>query len=98
MTNRDKLIAVAKAEDTQDLLNHIAWTDVIKPELITARDTFNKQLVAAMLGSPLTGGITKEQLAGKAYGIDFVIRLFELILTKGRVALEDIQSIGISLT
>ena len=97
MSHSNQLIAVAKAEDTYDLLNHIAWTDVVKPELQTVRETFSKQLVAAMLGSPLPIGITKEQLAGKAFGIDYIIRLFESILAKGKVAREDIREIGISL-
>jgi hypothetical protein len=95
--SEDSLTRVAQAEDTYDLLEHIAWTDVLRPKLIEARDQYSKALVNHLLGAPLQDGLTKEQLAGKIYGITFIISLIESILTRGERALADLKSIGISL-
>lgn len=91
------LLAAAQAEDTFDLLNHIAWTDVIKPKMTKIRDQYSIALVNHLLGSPLPEGLTKEQLAGKIYGIDYITTVIENILTRGKNALEDLNDRGISL-
>lgn len=95
----------AKAEDTADLLNHIAWTDVIHPALQRERELYTKLLVSSTLGMPVrtasAGGpveLTKEQLAGKIYGIDFITDLLEKILTKGDKAIAELHAQGIHLT
>jgi hypothetical protein len=92
-----KLVAVAQAEDTWDLSQHIAWTDVIKPRLQKKAENYSKMLVAHLLGQPLPGDLTKEQLAGRIYGIQEIISTFELVLVQGKHALEDIESSGVSL-
>ena len=98
MSLETKLISVAQAEDTQDLLNHLAWTDAIKPRLLYKQQQYEKMLVGHILGQPLPANLTKEQVAGMIYGIMEIIHTFELVLTQGAKALEDIQtSSGISL-
>jgi hypothetical protein len=97
MTHEDSLTRVAQAEDTFNLLEHIAWTDVILPKLNAARDQYSKALVNHLLGQPLQDGLTKEQLAGKIYGLNFITSLMESILTRGERALSELKSIGISL-
>lgn len=94
---RSELITVAKAEDTQDLLNHIAWTDVIKPELLRRRDAYAKQLVNATLGQTLPEGTTREMIAGRILGIDDLISLLERILRDGSRAAEQMQFESYSL-
>jgi hypothetical protein len=94
---KDKLTAVAKAEDTYDLLNHIAWTDVVRPALEAQTVKYSKLLVAEALGSPLPGTLSREQVAGMCYGIQYITSLMESILSKGEKALKEINSIGVSL-
>lgn len=97
MNNESTLIKIAQAEDTFNLLHHIAWTDVIKPELLRRKESFGKILVDHLLGIPLAEGQTKEMIAGRIYGINEMIGLIEKILTQGKKALEELQSKGISL-
>jgi hypothetical protein len=97
MTKQANLVKIAQAEDTYDLLNHIAWTDVIRPQLQKQSDDFGKMLVAHLLGSPLPGTLTKEQLAGRIYGINEIISLMEKILTQGKKALETLNAEGLNL-
>lgn len=95
----------AKAEDLGDLLDHIAWREVLQPELLKARDNYTKMLVNSTLGLPVTvdtkagpSVISREQLAGKIFGIDFVITTVENILSRGRRAVEELRAHGISLS
>ena len=98
MTHGDKLMAVAKAEDTYDLLQHIAWDKVIKPALDAEVKTYSQLLVLEALGNPLPGGLTREQVAGRCYGVQFISSLFEKILQRGEKALEDLQGTGLQIT
>lgn len=88
MTHQEQLIAAAKAEDTYDLLNHIAWTDVIRPKLETQVQQWSSILVAEALGGQLPPGKTREQIAGMAYGVQHIIRLFEQIIKEGERAVD----------
>ncbi|MDE1766562.1 MAG: hypothetical protein KGI27_09890 [Thaumarchaeota archaeon] len=97
MTRSDQLVAVAKAEDTYDLLQHIAWEKIIKPALDQEVKKYSELLVAEALGTSLPGGLTREQVAGRCYGIHFVSSLFEKILQRGEKALEDLQGAGIKV-
>lgn len=97
MTHQEQLIAAAKAEDTYNLLNHIAWTDVIRPKLEGQVHLYSKMLVNEALGSPLPPGLTREQVAGRAYGINEICRLFEQILKDGERALVQLNDSGISV-
>lgn len=93
-----------KAEDLQNLLDHIAWTDTIRPALLRERDNLTKLLVDATLGLPIqqrtvSGPVTisKEQLAGKIFGVDYVFSLFEKILAKGETAERELKAMGVNL-
>lgn len=97
MNTRELANLAAKAEDTQDLLNHIAWTDVVKPELLRRRDAYAKQLVNATLGQVLPEGQTREMIAGRILGIDDLISLLERILRDGHRAVEQIKYESYSL-
>ena len=59
MNYTQRLESVAKAEDTYDLLNHIAWTDVIKPALDEQLKQWSAMLVAEALGTPNPAGLTR---------------------------------------
>ncbi len=98
MNNDTKLIKLAQAEDTANLLEHIAWTDVVLPKLNRLKDSYGKQLVSHLLGQPLPENLTKEQIAGKIYGIDEMISLFSRILTDGERAFKDLESIGVHIS
>jgi len=91
------LVAVAQAEDTFDLLHHIAWTDVILPKLQKTRDQYTKALVNNILGGELPPGVTRDQCAARAYGIDYIIQVMETVLTRGEKALEELNHKGVSL-
>jgi hypothetical protein len=97
MSTESQLIKIAQAEDTYDLLNHIAWTDVLKPRLLQKKETFSKILVDHLLGQPLPVGLTQEQIAGKIYGINEIISTIEATLREGEKALENMKTLGISL-
>ena len=103
MTARNPFVDSAKAEDVSDLLNHIAWTDTIRPALDHERDIFTKALVGATLGMPTqvqtnlgVVEISKEQLAGKIYGIDYIFGYIQKVLTQGTRAVAELRSKGIS--
>lgn len=88
----------AKGMDTEDFLDHIAWTAVIKPRLDSAKTLLTKQLVDAVLsGTPIEEG-SRERIAGKIHGIDYVIHEIESIVKKGRIAEGLLAEAGISLT
>jgi hypothetical protein len=97
MTHQDQLITAAKAQDLYDLQQHIAWTDVIQPKLKLAVQQYATLLVNEALGSPLPPGKTREQIAGVAYGINYICDLFERILKDGERALVQLGSEGISI-
>jgi hypothetical protein len=93
-----------KAEDLSNLLDNIAWTDVIRPALLRERDQLSRALVGSTLGLPVqaktatgTVEITREQLAAKVYGIDYIMNLFEKILTRGETAAKALKELGINV-
>jgi hypothetical protein len=96
-SNHELRVSAAKAEDTLDLLNHIAWTDAIKPELLRKRDLYAKQLVNSTLGMALPEGTTREMIAGRILGIDEIISLLEKILQAGARAVQVLHSMENSL-
>lgn len=94
-----------KADDLSDLLDHIAWVDTLRPALLHERDTLTRALVNSTLGLPIqakttTGPveITREQLAGKIYGIDYIMTLMEKVLTRGDAATKYLKDIGINIS
>ena len=97
MTHADQVLAVAQAEDTADLLNHIAWTDVVKPKLEAAVKAWSTMLVNEAMGIPLPAGLTREQIAGKCFGVSFISGVLEKVLKDGEKALADLNASGFSL-
>lgn len=102
---RERILAATQSTDLHELLNHLAWTDVLRPAL-EAESAFNQQmLVDATLGQEPTirdtNGIihklTREQLAGRIHGIRHVIGIIERILRKGDKALEEITKLGYNI-
>lgn len=83
MPSQNLALKAAYGEDTMDLLNHLAWTDIVRPRLEEARQAFTNQLVSATLKPQHADAETKEQIAGKLYGIAYVIQVFERILKEG---------------
>lgn len=96
-SHQTRLEAVAKAEDTQDLLGHIAWTDVVRPRFQREIEMASKLLVNEALGAPLPGGLTREQVAGRAYGLNWTMTLLEQILKDGKRALDQLNLEGITI-
>ena len=94
-----------KADDLENLLDNIAWVDTLRPALIRERDSLTRQLVNSTLGLPvqaktLTGPVevTREQLAGKIYGIDYIMTLVERILGRGEQATSELKRLGINIS
>ena len=85
MTHQEIAVRAYQGADTRDLLNHIAWTDVIKPELLKAKEFYTKELVTGVLEATSKSG-SREQIAGRIYGIDFVIKVLENVLRNGKLA------------
>jgi len=98
MSVSTNLESIARAEDTNNLLDHIAWTDTILPSLLKHRAAFEAQLVGAVLGRPVTllngQSLSPEQLAGRIDGITYTIKLLEDILRKGERAMAEMNSLG----
>jgi hypothetical protein len=97
MTTSTQLVTIAQAEDTQNLLDHIAWTDVIEPKLIKHKEDLSKMLVNHLLGMPIPENLTKEQLAGQIFGINYIQSLIKGVLQSGERALKILNASGISL-
>ena len=101
MTNQQRAEAAAKGEDLNNLLDHIAWQEAVKPVLVKRRDAFSAMLVQIVLGANNTNGVqpyTKEQLAGAIYGIDTIIEVMEKILKNGDKALNELRSQNLTVS
>jgi hypothetical protein len=101
MTNPQRAEAAAKREDLGNLLDHIAWTDVVKPILQKRREAFSSMLVQTILGATAQDGAqpyTKEQLAGAIYGIDQITSIIEKILKDGEKALAELRQQNLTLS
>jgi hypothetical protein len=80
------------ADDLENLLDHIAWTNTVKPALESHRAKFQTLLVQSVLGQQIidqnTGGIvSKEMLAGRIEGIDWLDKFLTGVLRRGERAL-----------
>lgn len=100
---KNPYLDAAKAEDLNDLLDHMGWREVLRPALLRERELYTKLLVNATLGLPVelpsqTGPvrITQEQLAGKIYGIDYIMDLIEKVMSRGVRAVDELKRHGIS--
>ena len=86
-------MAIQEASELGNLLEHIGWIDVLQPKLERFRNAYLDQLPALVLNSGLQVqiGMTKEQLAGKIEGLNFVMRLIDKILKDGERAFEELN-------
>lgn len=87
MTYQEAHLSTIQGIDTEDFLEHIAWKDLIKPRLLEAKAMLTQRLVASVLNDDSAREAEgKERIAGKIFGIDFVIREIEKFVTDGRKA------------
>lgn len=98
MTFEQTALTAAKGADTEDLLDHIAWTDVVLPKFLADREFLTKKLVDMTLAPIAPGSETKEQVAGKIYGIDYAIKTLEKIVKDGKSAKQTLAANNISLS
>jgi len=91
-------LKAAQGMDLNDLLNHIAWTDVVKPELDDAKARLTKRLVDATLKPQQEGTETREQLAGMLYGIQFIELTFARILREGARSKEELAKMNLFIS
>lgn len=105
MRSTTAFVDAYKADDLSDLLDHLAWTDTVRPALLRERDSLTRSLVNSTLGLPIQAKtlagpveVTREQLAGKIYGIDYIVTVFEKILTRGAVAERQLKDLGINVS
>lgn len=100
-SNQDRLKSVAEADATAEFMESIGWTEVVLPKLLKQKGLYTDLLVQAVLSNtpPTMDGheTTREQLAGRVYGIDFTIRLLESILRNGGAALEKLEAQGLQI-
>lgn len=83
MTTTSTALKAAQGMDVQDLLDHIAWTDVIRPQLDAAKTLLTNRLVDTTLNPQKEGTETREQIAGKLHGIVWIQQKLEKILAEG---------------
>ena len=86
------ILAAMQGADTEDFLQHIAWQEVVLPELRKTITILTKQLVDSTLVPSKEGQPSKEQIAGKLFGIDWTIKVIEDIVSKGKVASKELAS------
>lgn len=91
------VLQAAQGLDAEDFLQHIGWTDALRPKLLTAKDILTKQLVDLTLSKPDPTSESREQIAGKLWGIDWVIKQIEAHVRKGREAEAQLAQANIHL-
>lgn len=97
---------VKRSEQVQDLLLHVGWDDVIKPELNKLNEQLQVCLVKAVLGQKITsvtatGGViefTKEQLAGQLEGLAIIENIILGIIKDGERGLEYLRNYSDNFT
>ena len=102
---RNRILLATKSRDLKDWLDHMAWTDVLLPAMEKERAFYQQMLVNATLGAEpsikdyngVIRLVTREQLAGRIQGIDFIISLIERILQKGEKALDELSETGYNI-
>ena len=81
----DKVEQVQKAEEVLDLLEHLGWQQVLKPEIDKQLTYWTHALPAIVLNSKKEEdlGYTKEELAGRIAGMQYAVAVIEDVLKKG---------------
>lgn len=91
-----------RATDLQDLLDHIAWEQTVAPALAKYKENYQKLLVQAVLGQQIvdqaTGHvISKEMLAGRIEGIDWITKYMVHVLKRGDAAKADLSNYEVTV-
>ena len=98
MTYDQQVETSVRADDLEDLLEHIAWANTVEPALAKYKETYHNLLVQSVLGQAVTDRTTglvvsKEMLAGRISGIEWITRYMTNVLNRGKSAksvLEDL--------
>lgn len=96
MTNlHDLATAAAKGSDAADFLDHIAWTEVIEPQLLREREALMQELVQATLSpNPKTNAALA---AGKIAGLDWFRHRLAQLIREGKDAAATMGRLNVSL-
>ena len=97
MTYQDLAVTAAQGIDTEDFLRHIAWTDVLKPRFEQERQVLTDRLVQSVLKPNDPTAESREQIAGKLWGLDHAVKLIEGTVKKGRLASAELAKSNIAL-
>ena len=95
MTIAETAVKAAKGSDVQQWLDHIAWTDVIEPKLLTAREALTRELVQATL-NPGPKACAPE-IAGKINGIDWLRAELLRLIKDGKEASAVLGRMNVSI-
>ena len=85
---------VHEADELAELLEHLGWTEVLKPKLSEYRKQLEGLVVQAVLGTVVTQNscpVSKEQLAGRADALRWLELLIERVIREGTHAADRIQ-------
>lgn len=99
----EQLVETAvRATDLQDLLDHIAWEQTVAPALAKYKDNYQKLLVQAVLGQQVVDQssgqvISKEMLAGRIEGIDWITKYMTHVLKRGDAAKADLTNYEVTV-
>lgn len=97
MTYQDLAVTATQGIDTEDFLRHIAWEEILLPRFTEDRRVLTDRLVQSILKPESTEGESREQIAGKLWGIDYAIKTIESVIKKGKVAKAELAKSNISV-
>jgi len=95
--DNNPVLEAYQAADLENLLEHVAWTEVLQPKLLELKEQYSIMLVSHDLGEALPGKLTREQLAGRIYGINFILKLIRDVLVRGTAATAELRASGFSI-
>lgn len=87
-----------KGDDLSDLLDHIAWEQIIAPALDKYKANYHTLLVKSVLGQSVidqtTGQVvSKEMLAGRIDGIEWLNKFIIHVLSRGDAAKSNLENL-----
>jgi hypothetical protein len=94
---QETVYTAAQGIDAEDFLEHIGWTDALRPKLEAAKATLTKQLVDVTLRPADPTAESREQIAGKLWGLDWVVQQIENHVRRGRDARASLAKANIHL-
>lgn len=86
-------------QDLDNLLEHIAWGQIVQPELLKHKSNYETLLVQSVLGQQIINQstnqiISKEMLAGRIEGINWIMMYLKNVLSKGVKAQEKLAAVN----